>query len=120
MKLKELFDVWLNKYIKHTIKLRTYTTYQRIFDKHISPMIGDYELKELTSSVIQDFILFKTENGNLINGKALAYNTVNSIVSLLKQILKYVTVQTNQNNSQSSAPWTFDNEYIAVTIEIPP
>ena len=89
MKLKELFDVWLNKYAKHTIKLRTYTTYQRIFDKHISPIIGDYELKELTSSVIQDFILFKTEKGNLINGKALAYNTVNSIVSLLKQTLKY-------------------------------
>lgn len=88
MKLKELFDIWLNKYTKHTIKLRTYVTYQNIIDKHISPFLGDYKLNELSVSIIQDFILFKIEKGNLTTGEALAYNTVNSIISVLKQALK--------------------------------
>lgn len=88
MTLKELFNIWLNKYVKHTIKLRTFITYQNIIDKHIIPLLGDYKLDEISSSIIQDFILLKIEKGNLINGNELAYNTVNSIVSVLKQALK--------------------------------
>lgn len=89
MKLEDLFDDWLNRYTKHTVKLRTYNTYQSIIDKHILPILGDYDLNELSSSIIQEFILFKIEKGNLINGKGLAYNTINSIVSVLKQALQY-------------------------------
>ena len=88
MTLKELFNIWLNKYVKHTIKLRTFISYQNIIDRHIIPFLGDYKLEELSSSIIQDFIILKIEKGNLINGNELAYNTVNSIVSVLKQALK--------------------------------
>ena len=88
MKLYELLNVWLNKYIKHTIKLRTYVTYQNLIRIHILPFLGEYEIDSLTTTIIQDFITYKIEYGNIKTGKALSYNTVNSIISVLKQVHK--------------------------------
>ena len=84
MKLKELFEIWLNKEVKHTVKLKTYTLYQSTFDKQISPFLGDYEIKELTSYTIQDFILLKVANG-------FAYNTITSTLTVLKQAINYAS-----------------------------
>ena len=89
MKLKDLSENWLNKYAKHTIKLRTYITYKNILEKHVLPVLGEYELEELTSSIIQDFVIFKAEKGNLNAKTGLTYNSINSILAVLKQILKY-------------------------------
>lgn len=88
MKLNQFMKIWLNKYVKHTIKFRTYYNYQNIIDNHINSILGNYELKDLSSSLIQDFIIQKLENGNLKNGDALAYNTINAIFTVLKQVLK--------------------------------
>lgn len=88
MKLKDLFNIWLNKYAKLTIKLRTFITYQNIIEKHLIPILGEQDLETLNSSIIQEFILLKLEKGNLNNGKSLSYNSVNSIISVLKQSLK--------------------------------
>lgn len=88
MKLNQFMNIWLNKYVKHTIKFRTYYNYQNIIDNHINPILGNYELKDLSSSLIQDFIIQKLENGNLKNGNSLAYNTINAIFTVLKQALK--------------------------------
>lgn len=87
MKLKEWLGIWLNKYVKHTVKLRTFIRYTEICEKHIIPMLGEYELFELSSTVLQDFVVYKLEKGNLINGQVLSVNSVSGIVSVLKQAL---------------------------------
>lgn len=87
MKLKEWLEIWLNKYVKHTVKLRTFIRYTEICEKHIIPMFGEYELSELSSTVLQDFVVYKLEKGNLINGQVLSVNSVSGIVSVLKQAL---------------------------------
>lgn len=51
--------------------------------------MGDYDLIKLSTSVIQGFIIFKTEQGSLLIKQKLSYNTVNLITSVLKQALKY-------------------------------
>ena len=88
MKLKEWLDIWLNKYIKYTVKLRTYDRYKYIIEKHINYWLGDKELDELSPQLLQDFILEKVEKGNLKTGQALANNSVISIVNVLKQALE--------------------------------
>ena len=88
MKLNEWLDIWLNKYTKYSLKLRTYTLYLNICDKHIKPVLGDYYIENLTPNIIQDFMIEKIEHGNLNTGKQLSSNTVISIVSVLKQALK--------------------------------
>ena len=45
MKLNEWLDIWLNKYTKYSLKLRTYNLYLNICDKHIKPVLGENSLK---------------------------------------------------------------------------
>lgn len=85
MKLKELLEIWLNKYAKLTLKTRSYNGYADIIRLHINPILGDYDIEDIAPTVLQDFVLDKLKNGNLITHKPLASNTVYSIVSVLKQ-----------------------------------
>lgn len=89
MKLQELLYIWSNKYTKYRTKLKTQITYQKTIDNHLIPILGEYELKELSSSILQDFINLKFEKGNIKNGMPLSYNSVLSIFSVLKQALIY-------------------------------
>ena len=87
MKTKEWLDIWLNKYVKHTVKLRTFDRYKYNIEKHINPQLGELELSELSASVLQDFILYKLEKGNLKTGKPLANNSVIAIANIIKGAL---------------------------------
>lgn len=87
MKLKEWLDIWLNKYTKHTIKLRTYEKYHYIITKHINPQLGDCDLNNLPAITLQNFVLNKLESGNLLTHKKLANNSVIGIMNVLKSAL---------------------------------
>ncbi len=88
MKLETWSYIWLNKYQKLTIKLRTYLKYRDIINKHINPVLGKYELELINVDVLQNFILNKLDNGNLITNEKLSVNSVIAIFSVLKQLLK--------------------------------
>ena len=88
MKLKEWLDIWLNKYTKFAVKLRTYERYRYIIEKHINPKLGEFDLDELSAVALQDYVLSELESGNLISSKGLANNSVIGIVNVLKSALK--------------------------------
>ena len=81
MKLKELLELWLERYMKHTIKIRTYNRYKSICDLHLIKDLGEYELEELKPNVLQDFLLEKIDEN-------YSTNTIKGIVSVLKQALR--------------------------------
>ena len=87
MKLNEWLDIWLNKYTKHAVKLRTYDRYRYIIEKHINPKLGNYELDDLSPVILQDFVLGELESGNLNTQGPLANNSVIGIVNVLKSSL---------------------------------
>lgn len=78
MKLKELLELWLERYMKHTIKIRTYNRYKSICELHLIKDLGEYELKP---NVLQDFLLKKIDDH-------YSTNTIKGIVSVLKQALR--------------------------------
>lgn len=88
MKLNKWLTIWLDKYEKNKIKAKTYFIYQNHIELHINPILGNYELKKITAPLIQDFINYKLEKGNLLNGKPLSTNTVFVIISILKNAIK--------------------------------
>ena len=88
MKLKEWLDIWLNKYTKFAVKLRTYERYRYIIEKHINPKLGEFNLDDLSAVTLQDYVLSELESGNLISSKGLANNSVIGIVNVLKSALK--------------------------------
>ncbi len=72
MKLKELLELWLNKYAKLTLKVISYTRYQDLIHIHINPILGEYNIQDITPTTLQDFVLQKLKNGNTITHHPLA------------------------------------------------
>lgn len=85
MTVKDLFYLWLNKYAKTSIKLKSYVKYDNLIHLHILPFLGRYLVEEITSELLQDFILKQYNYGNLRTGNSLAENTIYGIASILKQ-----------------------------------
>ena len=88
MKYKEWLMNWLTNYVMPNYKNRTCTRYTNIVTQHIIPKLGEYDLSELTPFIVQQFITELISNGNLKNGKGLAANTVNSIITVIQQSMK--------------------------------
>lgn len=96
MKYKDWLNEWLKLYVKPTTKTRTYKKYKRQIELHILPALGEFELHELTATVLQRFTVELSEKG-------LSANTVNGIVSLLKTSLKRAVQIGVANKEFSSA-----------------
>lgn len=79
MKYKNWLDEWLAVCVKPTVKQRTYEKYERICHTKLSAL-GEYALEALTAPVLQAFVAKMTSR--------LAPNTVNVIISVLKNSLK--------------------------------
>lgn len=74
MKYKDWLCEWLELYVKPTAKDRTYKKYRMQIKNHMMPVLGSYDLCELSARVLQKFTAELTENG-------YAANTVNGVVS---------------------------------------
>lgn len=81
MKYKNWLNEWLALYVKPTTKIRTYKKYQRQIELHIIPTLGEFELQDLTATVLQRFTVDLSEKG-------LSANTVNGIISVIKTSLR--------------------------------
>lgn len=88
MKYAEWLDIWLENYIKPSVKVRTYERYALIIDKHISTDVGKCEISELSALVLQNFITKLLESGNCKTGSGLSANSVNAIISVLQSSLQ--------------------------------
>ncbi|MDE7395748.1 MAG: site-specific integrase, partial [Clostridiales bacterium] len=80
MKYKEWLSEWLENTVKPTVKERTYEKYERIVNKQIAPLLGEYELGELTPTVLQGFTAKLSER--------YAANSVNGVVAILRSSLE--------------------------------
>ncbi len=120
MQLKELLQMWLNKYAKLSLKERSFNKYEDIISLHINPILGEYDIKDITPTVLQDYVLDKLNNGNLITHRALASNTVYSIVSVLKQsfhLALNLDLITKDPTQAIKLPPTKEKEVTALTRE---
>ena len=89
MLYKDFLTFWLENYVKPDTKFRTYLRYSQIVRIYVAEKVGEYDLSELTPIILQTFIADMLTNGNGRWGAdGLAPNTVNSIVSVLKNSLK--------------------------------
>lgn len=88
MKYIEWLNIWLNNYIKHSAKERTYIRYGQLIRTHIAPKIGDMGVNDLTPIVLQSFVTELLNSGNDKTGKGLSANTVNAIISVMQNSLR--------------------------------
>lgn len=63
MMLKEWLSIWLPTFKKIKLKERTYDTYESQINTHITPLLGNLELNEITTFHIQNFYNKLIDNG---------------------------------------------------------
>ena len=88
MKVKELFEMWLEKYVKPSVKIRSYNKYEPVVKGYIIPIIGEVELNDCKCVVMQDYICKLLNTKCIKTNKPLAINTIHGIVQVLKQGFK--------------------------------
>lgn len=88
MKYIDWLVQWLENYIRPSVKVRTYERYKLIVEQHIKDKIGGIELNDLSPLVLQSFITGLLQNGNGKTGKGLSANSVNAVISVLKNSLR--------------------------------
>ena len=75
MSVSDLFDLWLDKYGKDSLKDSTIQGYEKKLRLYIKPAIGQYRVKAINRILIQDFI-------TKISNDGLSKNTVSSIICI--------------------------------------
>lgn len=81
----DFLDIWIDKYVKKECAFRTIQYYSNLVNKHIKPALGHYKLKNITSMMLQDFLLSKKTNG-------FSKSSVISMKGVLSSVFRYAVV----------------------------
>ena len=113
MKLNDYLETWLKSYMKPLIKIKTYIKYEYLIIKHINPILGEYDLDDLTIKILYNFFHGKLEHGNLTNQCGLSINSVIGIHTLLKSAIKDAinyNITTNDSINKIKLPNKIEKE----------
>ncbi len=81
MQYKDWLNEWLDYYVQPRTKQRTFEKYSKQINKHILPILGEYNMDDLTAVTLQKFVAALIDKG-------LSANTVNGVITLLKTSLQ--------------------------------
>lgn len=84
----QLLNDWLF-FIKGQVKQSTYARYYFNAHKHILPILGNYKVNMINTSIINQFAAKKLTEGRLNNDGGLSTKTVNCLLSIIKLVLNY-------------------------------
>lgn len=88
MEYSEWLNVWLDNYVKPSAKERTFIRYEQLVRTHVAAKIGDKDVDSLTPIVLQSFVTELLCSGNEKTGGGLSANTVNVIISVIRNSLR--------------------------------
>ena len=80
---KDFIIKWFNDYKSINLSINTKNDYNSRINAHIIPLIGDYKLSNITTSVIQDFY------NNLIGEKGMKPVSAKKVFDIANSCLKY-------------------------------
>lgn len=88
MRYEEWLKIWIENYVKPSVKERTYLRYKQLIRSHIVIKIGNTEVNDLTPVVLQLFVTELLNSGNRKTGKGLSASVANAAISLIQNSLK--------------------------------
>ena len=86
----DYLDFWLDSYCKNNLKPVTITNYQKKIRLHIKPVLGQYKLKALSPTVLQQFISDKFNEGYSRNTLSVIKGILSNSLSYAVEPLKYI------------------------------
>lgn len=87
MTVREWVEYWQKTYDAPAVRRTTYEAHRYVLENHIIPCLGEWELTELTSDMVGEFLTERRAHGNCRNGGPLSEVTMGHIWRLLTCIL---------------------------------
>lgn len=87
MTVREWAKYWQEKYDAPAVRRTTYEAHRYVLENHIIPRLGKWELSELTTDMVEEFLIERRAHGNCRNGGPLSEVTMGHIWRLLTCIL---------------------------------
>lgn len=86
----DYLEFWIDSYCKNNLKPVTITNYQKKIRLHIKPVLGQYKLKALSPTVLQQFISDKFNDGYSRNTLSVIKGILSNSLSYAVEPLKYI------------------------------
>ena len=86
-KLIDWLNLWLEKYMRNSLKQSTYTSYRGYIENHIAPAFPTLKLKDLTTMLLQDFYNYK------LTQEGLSPKTISNMHRCLHKALKQAVLE---------------------------
>lgn len=86
----DYLDFWIDNYCKSNLKPVTITNYQKKIRLHIKPVLGQYKLKALSPTVLQQFMTDKFNEGYSRNTLSVIKGILSNSLTYAVEPLKYI------------------------------
>ena len=85
---EQIVGYWLNKK-RTSVKDSTFSRYETKIYNHILPSFSNYKISEITTLVLENYVLNLSIKTNVRNNTTFSSKTIADTVAILKSILKY-------------------------------
>lgn len=86
----DYLEYWVDNYCKSNLKSATITNYQKKIRLHIKPILGQYKLKALSPTILQQFINDKFNEGYSRNTLSVIKGILSNSLNYAVEPLKYI------------------------------
>ena len=83
-----VLEDWLRS-VKMRVKESTYARYKRLVDSHIAPILGKYDISNISTQLIEQYVDYLLSDGRLDGQGGLSPKTVTDIVTIIKNTMEY-------------------------------
>lgn len=92
IKDKEKYEYWLDEWLRTkrlSVKESTYIRYRNTIENHIKPELGKYPISKISTSLMEQFVSHKLQDGRKDRNGGLSPKSMSDIMVIIKESFKY-------------------------------
>lgn len=89
---KEKYEYWLDEWLRSKrlpVKESTYIRYRNTIENHIKPDLGKYPISKISTSLMEQFVSHKLQDGRVDGNGGLSPKSMSDIMVIIKETFKY-------------------------------
>lgn len=88
----EKYEYWLDEWLhskRLSVKESTYIRYRNTIENHIKPRLGKYQISKISTSLMEQFVTSKLQNGRMDGNGGLSPKSMSDILVIVKESFNY-------------------------------
>ena len=89
---KEKYEYWLDEWLRTkrlSVKESTFIRYRNTIENHIKPDLGKYPISKISTSLMEQFVSHKLQDGRKDGNGGLSAKSMSDIMVIIKESFKY-------------------------------